>query len=149
MQESPRQFTWIYSFPRVFVGLVLLATGTGKLLDMAGFVTVLDAYRLMPYWMNTALAYTLPFIELLIGCSLVVKANPSREAWGAIVLHLLMLTAVSITLQRGIPVDNCGCFGVFFARPLTIQTLFEDLFMLLMSFFALIIAKRANPVFVN
>lgn len=30
----------------------------------------------------------------------------------------------------GIAIDNCGCFGVYFARPLTPYTLVEDLVLL-------------------
>jgi len=39
--------TW-QIFPRWFVGLVLIATGTGKILDIPGFVQVLAAYDLLP-----------------------------------------------------------------------------------------------------
>ena len=34
--------------PRRFVGLVLVATGTGKALDIPSFVHVLAAYDLLP-----------------------------------------------------------------------------------------------------
>ena len=56
---------WLRQFPRLFVGLVLLATGTGKALDMPGFVDVLATYALLPLWGNVILAYTLPFIGLI------------------------------------------------------------------------------------
>lgn len=144
VQQKWNKLGWLKSLPRVFVGLILLSTGLGKLLDMPGFVSVLDAYQLMPYWMSTALAYSLPFIELFTGLNLVITPRPIRGAWVAVVLHALMLTTVAITLQRGIRVENCGCFGVFLARPLTLQTLVEDLVMLMMSILALIQAKRGN-----
>ena len=48
----------------------------------------------------------------------------------AVGLHLLLLAAVVITLWRGVSVANCGCFGVFLARPLSDLTAIEDLVML-------------------
>ena len=32
----------------------------------------------------------------------------------------------AIALARGIPIGNCGCFGVFRERPLAPTTLLED-----------------------
>ncbi len=144
MLENRKYLNWLTHLPRLFVGLVLLATGSGKMLDMAGFVGVVDAYQLTPHWISVGLAYTLPFIEFFTGVSLIINARPRYAAWLATLLHGLMLAAVSITLQRGIQIENCGCFGVFFARPLTPQTLFEDMFMLLMSIWVLINASRDN-----
>ncbi len=143
--DNPLYMAGRIHFPRLFVGLILIATGTGKMLDMVGFVAVVDSYQLTPHWISVGLAYTLPFIELYTGLNLIMNPRPLLSAWIATLLHGLMLTAVSITLQRGIPVENCGCFGVFFARPLTVQTLFEDLFMLLMSVWSLANANRDNP----
>lgn len=130
------------AIPRVFIGLILISTGVGKGLDMAGFVSVLEGYQFLPYWLSVIFAYTLPFIELGIGISLLIAFKPVFTAWLAVGLHSLMLNVVLITLYRGIEVANCGCFGVFLARPLTPLTAFEDIVMLVMSCLALLAAKR-------
>ncbi len=130
------------AIPRIFVGLILVGTGMGKMLDMSGFVNVLESFQLFPFWLNVLLAYTLPFIELGIGISLLTAFKAVYSAWLAVGLHILMLSVVLITLYRGIEVANCGCFGVFFARPLTPLTVIEDLVMLAMSLLALLDAKR-------
>ena len=130
MQRIPERF------PRYFVGLVLIATGTGKALDIPGFVEVIAAYRLVPDWFNPVLAYSLPFIELGTGLMLVSGFLLRTGAGIAVGLHGLMISAVLITLSRGIEVENCGCFGVFFARPLGVTTLIEDLVMFALSIWA-------------
>lgn len=135
----------VNNIPRLFVGLILISTGIGKLLDMSGFVLVLDAYQMMPHWMSSVIAYTLPFIELFIGLALICSPFPKFAAWGAVLLHGVMLAVVTMTYHRGIPIENCGCFGVFLARPLTLQTLFEDLLMLIMSMLALFLIDRTSP----
>ncbi len=132
------QFDWLKKLPRLFVGLILLSTGIGKLLDIPGFVLVLDAYQLTPLWMTTLLAYSLPFIEFFTGLNLLVSERSIHGVLVAVILHVLMLTAVTVTYLREIPVENCGCFGVFLARPLSFQTIVEDVFMLVISIIALI-----------
>ena len=141
MQENKRRYSWFRAIPRVFVGLVLVSTGIGKGLDMPGFVAVLDGYQLQPHWASMILAYTLPFIELVIGISLLMAFRRVTTAWLAVGFHVLMLSVVVITLLRGIELANCGCFGVFLARPLTPITAIEDMVMLVMSLMALLDAK--------
>lgn len=130
------------AIPRIFVGLILISTGIGKGLDIPGFVTVLEGYQFLPNWLSVVLAYSLPFIELGIGICLLIAFRLIPAAWLAVSLHVLMLSIVLIILFRGVEVANCGCFGVFFARPLTPVTAIEDLVMLVMSLLALLDGKR-------
>ena len=58
-------------------------------------------------------------------------------AWTVVVLHVILLSAVLVSLWRGLAIANCGCFGVFLARPLTSQTAIEDAMMLGMSMLVL------------
>lgn len=141
MQENKPSYSWYRAIPRVFVGLVLISTGIGKGLDMPGFVAILDNYQLQPHWASVILAYTLPFIEFGIGISLLMAFRRVTTAWLAVGFHILMLSVVVITLMRGIELENCGCFGVFLARPLTPMTAIEDVVMLVMSLLALLDAK--------
>jgi uncharacterized membrane protein YphA (DoxX/SURF4 family) len=121
------------SLPRWFLGVVLIATGTGKAFDMPGFVHVLAAYDLLPSSGNVALAYTLPFLELATGICLLTGTQILTAAGTAVGLHVVLLSAVLVTLWRGMEIANCGCFGVFLARPLTGQTVAEDAAMLSLS----------------
>jgi uncharacterized membrane protein YphA (DoxX/SURF4 family) len=128
--------------PRYFVGLILIGTGFGKLLDMPGFVAVIEAYRLVSHSLSVVLAYSLPFVELGAGLSLVSGRYLAFGASLAVGLHAVLISAVIVTLERGVRVDNCGCFGVFLARPLGPGTLVEDLVMLVMSLWAWMNARR-------
>ena len=129
-------------FPRYFVGIVLIGTGLGKALDMPGFVAVIESYRLAPHAVNVALAYTLPFLELGTGILLTTGRFVLSAAGIAVALHVLMIIVVLTTLGRGIRVENCGCFGVFLARPLSYTTLIEDAVMLAVSVWAWINARN-------
>jgi uncharacterized membrane protein YphA (DoxX/SURF4 family) len=130
--------------PRWFVGLVLVATGTGKALDIPGFVDVLAAYDLLPAWGNVILAYCMPFIELATGTALLADILLPLATWVAVGLHTLLLAAVSISLWRELEIANCGCFGVFWPRPLGVQTIVEDSVMLGLSLLVLWEARRTT-----
>ena len=123
--------------PFFFVGAVLVATGTGKVLDLPGFADILAGYRLLAPWGDRLVAYTLPFVELATGWGLLTGLARRAAAASAVALHALLVSVVIATLWRGIPVENCGCFGVFLARPLGLHTLVEDLVMLAASGLAL------------
>ena len=90
------------------------------------------------------MAVTLPFIELATGLGLLTARYLKAAAYSAVVLHAMMLTAAAVTLWRGIHLDNCGCFGVFFARPLSMQTLVEDGILLLLSLLILFNSYRCR-----
>ncbi len=121
--------------PSLFVGLVLLATAVGKLLDVAGFAQVVESYRLVGPTASGWIAATWPVLELLAAVGLLWKPR-RRAAWLAVGLHVALLAVVTFTLARGLDVPNCGCFGVFFARPLSGVTFVEDAVMLAVSLWA-------------
>lgn len=114
---------------RLFIASVLLLTGMGKLLDVQGFIKVIDTYKLVPALFQPALAVSMVVVELKIAENLFRNLNLKMTALAAVVLHLVFTLAAVVTLIRGIEVPNCGCFGVFWQRPLTFVTVIEDVFM--------------------
>ena len=67
---------------------------------------------------------TVPVAQVEPGARLLVKRGEVVPVDG------VLLSAAVITLWRGLALANCGCFGVFLARPLTRQTVLEDVVML-------------------
>ena len=143
--QPPIELRGLWRLPRAFVGLVLVATGLGKLLDLPGFVHVVAQYDLMPSLGDHLVAYTLPLVELATGACLLAGFQLRTAATSAVALHILLVSVVAVTLRRGIHVANCGCFGVFLARPLGPQTLIEDLVMLGLSLLVLWRVARRTP----
>lgn len=125
-----------------FIASLLFLTGTGKLLDVPGFVEVLVTYRAIPGWGLHLVAVTLVLTELRISEWLFRDKTLALGAMSSLALHFVFLLWASATLIRGTSVPNCGCFGVFFARPLTIWTVMEDLVLVLASFLLLRLALR-------
>lgn len=133
-------------WPRLAVAwllaLVFLATGTAKLLDVPGFAAVLADYRLFPAPL-LPLAIGVILAEFAIGIGLLLPRSRPTAAAGAALLAAGNAAVLWLTLLRGIPLANCGCFGVFLARPLTAWTPLEDLVLLTMAL--LVLRGRAAP----
>lgn len=110
--------------------LLMLATGIGKLLDMPGFVGVVATYRLLPEPLLAPSAWALVLTELVLAAWLLWGKRLQLAALLLIGMHLMFMVWQLVTLLRGISLDNCGCFGVFWARPLTWFTPLEDLLLI-------------------
>lgn len=127
---------------RYFIASVLLLTGLGKLLDVPGFIKVIDTYEIIPIFLQPFVAVSMVLIELKIAENLIRQINLKLTALAATVLHIGFTLLATITLVRGIEVPNCGCFGIFWARPLTFITVGEDIFMVGVCFLLFKILKR-------
>jgi hypothetical protein len=125
-----------------FIASVLLLTGIGKLLDVPGFVKVLITYQAIPGWGLHVVAVTMVLVELRISEWLFRDKTLVRGAFCSLILHSMFTLWATMTLIRGVPVPNCGCFGVFFVRPLTLWTVVEDLALVLASFLLLRLAVK-------
>jgi hypothetical protein len=119
---------------RVLFIILMLATGIGKLLDIPGFAKVIEAYQIgLSSYFAIAIGFSLAMFEFQLGVHLIRKPESVLSGFLLTFMHLGYTALAIITLARGIPIENCGCFGVFLARPMTIQTIFEDLFLVLLS----------------
>lgn len=118
---------------RVFVGAVLVASSIGKMLDIPGFIKVLETYQALPLGSLPAVAILLVLAELKVAEMLLWPGRLRSGALASMLLHLMFTFFATATYFRGISVPNCGCFGVFWARPLTALTIGEDLLMLVLS----------------
>ncbi len=115
---------------RVLFIALLSVSAVGKLLDMPGFYEVVDSYQVLPPTIIPALAWALALTELGMAVWLATGRAPIPAAMGVVMLHIVYFFWLLGALARGLKLGNCGCFGVFFARPLTAQSLGEDLLLL-------------------
>lgn len=116
-----------------FIALLTVATGA-KLLDMAGFYDIVNAYRMLPEVLVPVAAWLLTLGELALAIWLVSGWEPRAAALAVMALHLLYLAWLLMALGRGLEIATCGCFGVYFARPLTWIAIVEDCVLLGLSY---------------
>lgn len=129
---------------RILFCVLLLASATGKLLDMPGFYTIVASYDAIPTAWIPALAWLLALTELALAMWLASGLKLRRAAGAVVGLHAVYLAWIATALYRGLPIANCGCFGVYWARPLSALTLLEDAVLLALACHLLRGAARAS-----
>lgn len=118
---------WAGLLARVIVGAVLIVSGASKASAPAEeFAVVIEAYNLVPVDLAAGLAAILPWVELLLGFSLVLGYYTRAAAFGAGAMLAVFVLAILSTKARGIELPNCGCFGSAW-RPSPTLTLAVDL----------------------
>lgn len=127
---------------RFFIAIVLLTTGLGKALDIPGFVEVLITYQAFAEWMLYPIAIGMTATELIISIWLFSGKRIAEAALASLALHTIFTLWATATYLRGIDIPNCGCFGVFLARPLDGWTIFEDLVMVAFSGWLFVLKRR-------
>ena len=116
--------TWCCRF---LVGGVLLTSAVGKSFDMQGFVDVLGTYHLFPGWSVWPLAIGITGIEWGLAVWILIGWQLPTGSLMAMMLNSLYALGLIVTLLRGLDLPNCGCYGVFFPRPLRWYSPLEDL----------------------
>jgi hypothetical protein len=112
----------------------------GQLASIDEFGTALESYDLLGP-LTPAAQFGLPVVEILVAVGLLVsRVLPpfaSRSAGLAGVLVALMWATLAVqAFARGLVVENCGCFGAYFAQRLRWWVLLEDAYLLLLAFLA-------------
>ncbi len=97
---------------RVLVGAVLVYAGATK---AAGppeeFAIVIGSYDFLPRDMVLTAAAFLPWVEIVLGWSLILGLRLRTAATGAGTLFAAFLVALALVQMKGIQLPNCGCFG--------------------------------------
>jgi putative oxidoreductase len=100
--------TWI---PRIAVGGALLAGGALKIPEPGEFQIAIEAYRLVPREVATALALALPVLEIVAGLAIVAVPGFRLAGWLlAAPLCAGFAAFVLVGVARGLEIP-CGCFG--------------------------------------
>ena len=94
----------------LLLGGLFLWAGGSKVSDPVGFFEMIRGYRLLPDPAAAALAFYLPWLELLCGAAL-VSGWCARGAVRVLFPLMLLFTAGLLSAwARGLDIE-CGCFG--------------------------------------
>ncbi len=130
---------------RVIFILLMLTTGIGKLLDIPGFAAVIATYQFfIPESLLAPLGLSVALFELFLGVALIAGYQLRWCGVLLILMHLGYTVMAIITNLRGLDLQNCGCFGVFLARPMTWVTVGEDTVLTLLSAWFLYCVNRRS-----
>jgi putative oxidoreductase len=93
------------------LGLIFIVSALGKIVDPQSFADNVAAYRLLPIHIVNIFAMILPWVELLVGFSLLNSVALRSGALLAAIMNVVFLAAAASAMARGLDVD-CGCFTV-------------------------------------
>lgn len=129
---------------RLLLGLVFIYASFDKLLHPAEFADAVYRYQLLPASLVNPVAIVLPWLECLLGLSLVLGIGLPGSALLSAALLTVFLAALGFNLARGLDV-NCGCFSTGGDDPATFLTLLRD-GLLLVPAVVLLLAVFRRPV---
>ena len=92
------------------LGDLLIDFQSIRLADPAGFANDIDNYKILPWTIGVALAFYLPWLEILCGVALIVRR---LYLGGLSILTALISIFIAATIAakiRGLDI-TCGCFG--------------------------------------
>jgi uncharacterized membrane protein YphA (DoxX/SURF4 family) len=104
---------------------IWLVAGAAKIADLQHFHAQVVQYRLLPHALEAPFAYTLPFVEVLVGLYLAVGLLTRAAAAVGCVLMILFLVAQAQAWARGLVLD-CGCFGNLSHETIGLWTILRD-----------------------
>ena len=114
-----------------YMGIIYIVFGFLKLYDIDKFVNVFRKYDIIAnkveFW-----AWLYPFIEILLGISLLSNVFVNKTMKITLVLMIISIISVSISLLKNQNL-RCGCLGTFFHIPLSYVTISENVAMLALS----------------
>jgi len=89
---------------------IFIYAGALKALDPVQFASDIDNYKILPWPVCVALAFYLPWLEILCGLGLVFRIA-YRGALSILTALIVVFTLATIAAKvRGLDI-TCGCFG--------------------------------------
>jgi hypothetical protein len=105
---SEHSTVWIYKTIRWFYVAVFLYAGISKLMDIDSFVSVIEAFGVVPDILLGPVAIGLPLLEVITATGLLFDRRVSLYL--TVGLLALFLIILGYGIQLGLDID-CGCFG--------------------------------------
>ncbi|MCD6570325.1 MAG: DoxX family membrane protein [Deltaproteobacteria bacterium] len=131
---------------RLLLGAIFLYAGLKKACDPLCFVQAIYNYHIIPEWMITPVATLLPWVEIMVGGSLLMGIWTRMGGLVASLLLGIFSCALTITIVRGIDI-TCGCFGTACsAGPVTWFCLLRDLCLIGMGVHVFLFDQRIASV---
>ena len=93
------------------LGILFIVSALGKIADPGAFAGEIADYRLLPVHAVNMFAIAMPWVELLVGLSLVNAIAPRSGALLAGLMGLVFIVAVASAMARGLNIE-CGCISV-------------------------------------
>ena len=111
-QGSQRNWTrYIFLLSRLFLGGIFVYASYDKILHPVPFAEIVYNYQILPDVLVNLVSLFLPWLELLVGLSLILGIWLPGAVLICNVLLLVFFSTLVFNMARGLDID-CGCFTV-------------------------------------
>ena len=125
---------WLVLVGSILLGVVFISSGIGKLLGLSAFLLEFITLTRMPLWVSTIVTTTLPWVELILGVSLVAGVFTQVASGVCVILVTAFIFHNSWMIINGMGYKPCSCLGVldklFQGKLSTTGALYVDIAML-------------------
>lgn len=119
-------------FARLCLGGVFLASAVTKLMDREGTAVSMSRYPFLPSGFGRFIAYTFPYVELLVGGMLILGLFTRYAAVASVGMYILFTILITYDLTRG-QNQSCHCFGRLSSEKLTPVAVVRNVLLLALS----------------
>lgn len=95
---------------RLLLAIIFIWAAVHKIWDPADFAMNVATYQLLPLSLINLQAIGLPWVEVVVGVTLIVGLWTRESALVTVGMNLMFIVAIVITLYRGEEI-MCGCFA--------------------------------------
>lgn len=110
---------------RMALGLIFLAAAWDKIVDPAAFAKIIRNYQILPDMLVYGVAQVLPWIEVVVGVSLLTGFVARGASLSACLMMAVFLSAMAWAWHKGIS-TQCGCFTTRADDPISKATFVRD-----------------------
>jgi len=126
---------------RLILGGIFIFTGFAKINHVSALISEIKQYQILPAVLASAYGHVLPYLEVLVGVSLVLGVVLRICASIAGLMLISFTVAKIVAMIRGLNINVCHCFGP--AVPLlSTQSLAIDIVMLLLAIQIILFRKE-------
>jgi len=111
---------------RIILGLWIFLAGFLKFLDIHSFTSIMRETKLFNKMWSDLIGYIYPFLEMLIGLSLLLKTGVVVAVPLLFAKQMSSLIFLLMLLGQKRHLENCGCYGTFIPLPLKWTRLIDN-----------------------
>ena len=137
--EKTRNILAAVSVPaRIYIGVVFILASLYKIYEPYAFGLSVATYQIAPLSLINIFTLMLPWMELIVGITLVLGFWTRESAFLISAMMIMFLVSLTIALNRDLQI-SCGCFASQeTADEISIATIFRDLAWLSLALYAFI-----------
>lgn len=132
---------WVLLAFRILLGGIFFVASISKILDMSGFVDTVVGYDLIAQTLAEIYGWVMPWVELYLGCSLILGVLPRISAGISIPVVISFAIASSYALEK-FPEGICGCFGSFIVLSHPVSLIIDAIMFLFA--LAIVVGKQTD-----